>query len=61
MQVTVIINGAVAHAEILQCWLGRERAVLQDFSDEHETENFPMSPRSFVKKNLVCDGRVRPE
>lgn len=37
-------------------WGGGERAVLQDFSDEHERGNFPMSP-----KNSVCDGRVRPE
>lgn len=38
-----------------------ERAALLDFSDEDESENFPLSHRSFLKKNLVCKGREGPE
>lgn len=42
--------------------VGEEGAALQDFSDEDESENFPMSRKSFCwKKNLVCNGGVRPE
>lgn len=64
MQVTVIINAAVAHAEILQCWLRRERErekCCKTSVMSTRGKTFQRPPGFFVEKNLVCDGRVRPE
>lgn len=38
----------------------REREVLQDFSDEHERENFPTSPRFFCGKEFGVRRKSAP-
>lgn len=68
MQLIVIINAAVAHAEILcgsvgwgECVCGAEGGpALQDFSGEDVSENFPKSRRSFFEKEFGVRRKSAP-
>lgn len=55
MQVTVvIINAAVAHAEILQCWLGRRGQRCKTSVMKTRAKTFQCPASLFVGKRIWC-------